>query len=450
MAAQYTPTAEMPLMKGIRADLVQALDEKKSLFEVTLMLGDVVKDLEKVSTEVDIKMTVESFDEGVRLMQMASLLHYVNVKLLRSIIAGTLAYDLHQDPDLGANCQYNDSCSAGTYVVSLSIKGRQGKFLSMRELSRLALEVGEYADGAELWIKNKMAWDDQDLKHIQAMKLIKEIDSKAGRADPGGKPRFGDNPGAIKKLKELGCMFRRRAIASLDAQNNGDTWQIQAPVMVGCTTETIGKRTLAHQPQFTAGNPLHPAANSLTSTTKTWALTLSLLYYLDLEPEVVHVAALPFFDPNDLPRTEILLTTLARSLVWQDGFNVIQGGGKPDENCDERGYEEQKNVCHARDFLKNNLAATLQRIQEVRNKIAIMKNLGKVDLDALETEINKLKTEENELKLKMNEFEKSKAELEKRYKELKEVSDLQDECLKQWAGWKAFLECIEEHNRTEE
>lgn len=212
MAAQYVPTAEMPLMKGIRADLVQALDEKKSLFEVTLMLGDVVKDLEKVGTKVDIKATVESFNEGVPMMQMASLLHYVNVKLLRSIIAGTLAYDLHQDPDLGANCQYNDSCSAGTYVVSLSIKGRQGKFLSMRELSRLALEVGEYADGAELWIKNKKAWDDQDLKHIQAMKFIKVVDNKAGRADPAGKPRFADNAGAVEKLKELQCMFRRRAI----------------------------------------------------------------------------------------------------------------------------------------------------------------------------------------------------------------------------------------------
>lgn len=436
-------------MKGIRADLVQALDEKKSLFEVTLMLGDVVKDLEKVGTEVGIKATVQSFNEGLQLMQMASLLHYVNVKLLRSIIAGTLAYDLHQDPDLGANCQYSDSCSAGTYVVSLSIKGRQGKFLSTRELNHLALLVKDYADGAELWNKNKKAWDNQDHKHIQAKKFIKEVDNAAGRADPGGKPRFGDNGGAVEKLKELRCMFRRRVIASLDVQNHGNTWQIQAPVMVGCTTETIAKRTSAHKPQFTAGN-LHPAANSLTSTTKTWALTLSLLYYMNLEPEVVHVAALPFFDPNDLPRTEILLTTLARSLVWQDGFNVIQGGGKPDENWDERGYEEQKNVCYSRDFLKNNLAATLQRIQEVRNKIAIMKNLGKVDLDALETEINKLKTEENELKLKMNEFEKTKAELAKRHKELKEISDLQDEYLKEWAGWKAFLECIKESNRTEE
>lgn len=220
--------------------------------------------------------------------------------------------------------------------------------------------------------------------------------------------------------------------------------------MVGCTTETVAKQTLVHEPQFTDGNSLHPAANSLTSTTKTWALTLSLLYYLDLEPEVVHVAALPFFDPNDLPRTEILLTTLARSLVWQDGFNVMQGGRKLDENWDKRGYEEQKNVCHTRDFLKNNLAATMQRIKRVRNKIAIMKNLGEVDLDALETEINKLKTEENELKSKMNEFEKSKAELEKRYKELKEVAELQDEYLTEWAGWKALLECIEEHNRTKE
>lgn len=175
---------------------------------------------------------------------------------------------------------------------------------------------------------------------------------------------------------------------------------------------------------------------------------------MDLKPEIVHVAALPFFNPTDLPRTEILLTTLARSFVWQDGFNVIQGGGKPDEDWEGRGYEEKKNVCHARDFLKDNLSATLQRIQEVRNKIAIMKNLSKVDLDALETEVNKLKTKQNELHLAVNEFEKTKTEFVERYGEVKKTEKLEDEQLKQWEGWHALLDCIEGSlagdDRTEE
>lgn len=379
----------------------------------------------------------------------ASLLHYVNVKLLRSIIAGTLAYDLYQDADLGANCQYNENCSPGTYVVSLSIRGRQGKFLNIQELRYLADLVMDYAEGADMWFKNGKAWDDNDPQHEEAKSFIKDVDSRVGKVNSDGEPRFGTNSSAIEKLKELARMFLRRANASLDVQNSGQTYQTQAPVMVGCTAETIAKQTKAHVPQWSEVNPLHPAANSLQSTTKTWALTVSLLYYMDLRPDIVHVAALPFFNPTDLPRTEILLTTLARSFVWQDGFNVIQGGGRPDDNCEDRGYEEQKNVCHARDFLKNNLSATLQRVQEVRNKIAIIKNLSKVDLDALEAEVNKLQAAENELHSSVNKFEKTKAEFMERHNEAKETEELGDELLKQWKGWHALLECIED-NCTDE
>lgn len=436
-------------MKGIRAELIQAMDQNKSLFEVTLMLGDVVKDLEKVQGDVSINKTVESFKEGAPLMQMTNLLHYVNVKLLRSIIAGTLAYDLYQDHDLGANCQYNENCSPGTYVVSLSIEGRQGRFLNIQELRYLADLVKDYAGGADMWFKNGKTWDDNDLQHEEAKSFIKDVDSLAGRANPDGEPRFGANGSAIEKLRELARMFRRRADASLDVQNSGQTYQTQAPVMVGCTAETIASQIKAHVPQWTDLNHLSPAADSLQSTTNTWALTVSLLYYMDLKPDIVHVAALPFFDPADLPRTEILLTTLARSLVWQDGFNVIQGGGRADDDWEGRGYEEQKNVCHDRDFLKNNLSATRQRIREVRNKIAISENLSKVDPDALKAEIYKLKAAENELHSSVNKFEKTKAEFMERYSEAKETEELGDELLKQWKGWHALLECIEE-NGTEE
>lgn len=152
---------------------------------------------------------------------------------------------------------------------------------------------------------------------------------------------------------------------------------------------------------------------------------------MNLKPVIVHVAALPFMYKADLPRTEILLTTLARSLVWQDGFNVTQGGGKPDDDTITCGNEEKKNVCHARDFLKKNLSATLQRMKEVRNKIEIIKNLSKIDLDSLETEINRFKERENELEMKVMELESSLADdgFMDKYKELKEIEERQDEAL---------------------
>ena len=447
MPAQYSPSAEKPLMEGIRAKLVQALDENKSLFEIMLMMDDVVEDLEQVRGDVTIKKTLEYFEKGVPMMQMASLLHYVNVKLLKSIIAGTLAFDLYQDPNLGANCQYDENCSAGTYVVSLSIYGRQGKFLNIFELRSLSSLITRYADAAKAWISNNQTWDMQDPGHITKRNFVMEVDNKVSRADAGEVPVFGQSRGAVEKLEELARMFCRRAIPSLDLLAGGQTHQVQAPMMVGCTSETMAKQAKAHYPQMSTSNPLIPAAGSLQSTTNTWGLTVSLLYYMDLKPDIIHVAALPFMQSTDLPRTEILLTTLARSFVWQDGFNIIEGGGNSDDHPEDRGRAEQQNVCHARDFLRNNLSATLQRMQEMRNKIAIIKNLSKVDLDALETEVEKLKAKENELNLAMIQFEKSKSGFMEEYKKLKETEERQDELILMWKAWNAFLDFHEQREK---
>lgn len=429
-------------MRGFRAELVQALDESKSLFEVNLMMEGVVDDLKKVRGDVNINESLQNFQEGVPMMQMATLLHYMNVKLLRSIVAGTLAFDLYQADDLDASCQYDDEASAGTYVVSLSIEGRQGRFLNYHELGQLAGHIETYAEYASMWVRNDHAWNYLDARHLVARSFIEEVDNKASQADADSKPLFGATASAVQKLEELARMFDRRADPTLDVQNGGQTHQVQAPLMVGCTTEKIAKEAKAHYPQWAQGNPRVPAAGSLQSTMNTWGLTVSLIYYLKLIPVIVHVAALPFMYPADLPRTEILLTTLARSLVWQDGFNVTQGGGKQDDPQQVRGYAEQKNVCHARDFLKNNLAATLQRIQEVRNKISTIENLGEMDLDALKAEINKLKAKENELQLAVVEFEEVDAEFMTRYNQLKEIEELQDEALAQWKGWNTFLDSL--------
>lgn len=55
---QYKPSAEKPLMRGIRAELVQALDESKSLFEVMLMMEGVVEEFEQVRGDININETL--------------------------------------------------------------------------------------------------------------------------------------------------------------------------------------------------------------------------------------------------------------------------------------------------------------------------------------------------------------------------------------------------------
>lgn len=68
MPAQYSPSAEKPLIEGIRAKLVQALDENKSLFKIMLIIDNVVKDLKQVRRDVSIKKTVEYFKKSIPTM----------------------------------------------------------------------------------------------------------------------------------------------------------------------------------------------------------------------------------------------------------------------------------------------------------------------------------------------------------------------------------------------
>jgi hypothetical protein len=81
------------------------------------------------------------------------------------------------------------------------------------------------------------------------------------------------------------------------------------------------------------------------------------------------------------------------------------------------------------------------------NKIAIIKNLNKVDLDVLETEVEKLKAKENKLNLAIIQFEKSKSGFMEKYKKLKETEERQDKLILMWKAWNAFLDF---HKQREE
>ncbi|KAJ4394899.1 hypothetical protein N0V93_004119 [Gnomoniopsis smithogilvyi] len=389
----YSPTSEMPLMKGFMARFTQAIDENNSMFEISLMLKDAVDQAKAVSDLIPVERTIGEF-ERERYIQMVQLLHYVHPLMLKAIARGTLAYEHENNPAFRDQYQYNAKTVPGTYAVSVSINGRGGKFLNQRELERLAEYIDEYGDAAEAFHK-KGEWDAmRNIDHAEHMGFVDMVDSKlSGSSSKVGNsaPRFAPAPGTAKNLRELAEMFRRRIDATLpSADDVREDFQIQAPVMIGCTSEAIWEGTEHHEPKFLKDRPLSPTAGSLQSTTPTWALTLSILAVMGMKFKVVRVAALAIFDLKDLSRSEILLTTVAQSLVWQTGFNIIQGGGQYDPKAKKPGYTEEKDVCSKRNFLRVNLNATCQRIQQLRNNLEIRKILQGLNLNDLDQEICQL------------------------------------------------------------
>lgn len=435
----YSPTSEMPLMEGFMASFTQAIDEAESMFEISLMLKDAIEQANSVSALVPLGKTMEAFERD-GYIHMVQLLHYVHPLMLKAIARGTLAFEHEQNPAFRDQYQYNAKTVPGTYAVSVSIKGRGGKFLNQREIKRLVDLIDEYGEAAEAFHKDGK-WDDvRNVTHVQLKGFVAAVDGKLSGVSSKTKdnaPKFAPAPGTVKKVRELSQMFRRRIDPTLPAVDDvEEDYQVQAPIMIGCTSETIWERTEHHEPRFHKDSPLTPTAGSLQSTTPTWGLTLSLLAVMGLEFKVVRVAALAIFNPKDLPRSEMLLTTVAQSLVWQMGFNIIQGGGQYDPKPKKRGYTEEKDVCSKRNFLHTNLDATNNRIQQLRNNLEIRKILHGLDISSLDHEIYQLQDRLDKLTIAVRENIKARDALEEKAEEVQKALNNADTQIQQWKNLK--------------
>jgi hypothetical protein len=145
-------------------------------------------------------------------------------------------------------------------------------------------------------------------------------------------------------------MFERRIRADLDP--TGTVYQLQSPLMVGCSGSSMKKRVESHDP-----------LRALTSTTYTWALTARCIQeVMGLEVGYTCIPVIPVYEEGKLSMSEQLLTTLARSFTTQHGYNVIQGGGRKEIRAKE--LAETKNIVHGRaQWLADNLKATMAELQ---------------------------------------------------------------------------------------
>lgn len=393
-------------MSGFMADFTRCIDNTRSMFEISLMLQQAVDEAKKVTGRTAMHKTLLAF-EGSGYQKMINLLHYLHPRTLKAIVRGTLAYEYMQDPEFRMH-QYNGNEVAGTYAVSMCIEHRKGRFLNGQELELLASFIEDYVSAATACRDNGWHWDANDISHGIHETFVQQVDG-AYSLPTNGRPKFAKTDAALEKLTELAAMFGRRINRALDP--GGLEHQIQAPMMIGCTSEIITERTKDHAPHYGVLK-LANLASCLENTTNTWGLTLSIIKScLHLEPEVVHMAALAIFDSEDLPLSEMLLTTVAQSLVWQTGFNIIQGGGEADR--EGRGFKDEKNVCYDRTFLSHNLQCTLKRIQHIRNNMAISDILKSMDLDSLDVQVKELQQAELELGELVEKYTAAKKALDK-------------------------------------
>ncbi|KAH7220589.1 hypothetical protein BKA60DRAFT_646452 [Fusarium oxysporum] len=220
----------------------------------------------------------------------------MSVPVVRSIVENTFAFDVttnaikpFQLPS--ANL---DSETPGVYVVGIRMKNQDGQFLNINELELLIHDMKLYIEGAK-----PSTW---------SMLLTATWEHR----DPNSGPCFIEKAEEVPRIKALINRFEGMCDRSLGP--TGRLYISQSPLYVGCSKD-LKKRMRAY------------ARHSVKGINKPLGLTVCILRKHNRSPELVTGCVLRILKRQQLPMSEQLVYTIARSLVYEHGFNAVESGG---------------------------------------------------------------------------------------------------------------------------
>ncbi|KAK8135225.1 hypothetical protein PG984_007237 [Apiospora sp. TS-2023a] len=344
----------VPLMSGARLDMYRAL-HCDSYYQLLLLLNKHSALLEKNTANLRFVQpaALKIQQDHVNKRALAMLLLCIPPELLNSIVKGTLAYDV-LNPAGSKPFTYQPD-NMGTYIYGLAIHGRSGHFLNIMEIESLIEALKKYSD---CYLRQKAhggnpvtAWDNA------LARWARGIDSAYG-SRPGNSPdklRFITNDDALKRINTFIQGLQRRCDAISAAGKSKTVYLTQSPLGVGCSGD-LAHRMPQHHPNDSAG---------LRHSTYTWGLTLCLIKKeLSLTPHTVVLPVLQVWDNDHLGQSEILVSALASSYCFQDGFNVCGAGGQPGNLPEPKLLEIKRYMLSVQPFFGRNSDALLQELQK--------------------------------------------------------------------------------------
>lgn len=386
MANPYdNPQARTPLMTGNLARALQAYfggdEDKPSVYSLWLHLPMAEQELRRLSNKVDLKYTCKMLSSPNH--DLLHLMWAIPPPMMRALLRQTVGFEFNRkDPAIRAV-----SDAPGVYVTIIEPDGRRGKFMTRRETARAVRTIETYATLAPHFnrfhsnnpgfdLRYKLAKvpdaviesgfdlaaflqdfgiyfevpdepDKQcsepyfvvDTASESTRKCIQEAATFIWSVDNATYLRmrghgiwethnrgcrllpWDEAPGHAKgRLHRLGEMLKRRLGATVDDVLSSSDAQVdvnmeQTPQYVGC-------------------------ANSLLDRMKVYSMSRDIRYinahirilacvmsHMNIDLEIKARVVLRTWTAEQLPVAERLVMVLARSLVWQDGFNSEEGGG---------------------------------------------------------------------------------------------------------------------------
>lgn len=329
--------AELPVANKLGQLLVEELDRGTSLDEVFHIVKDMARELTSHGY-IQCPRTKTVFENGSDTeAELRILFHTIHRDTLRSLVLGCIAYDFHDQDSENWKNVYSPK-GAGSYVVAISIKGRDGGFLSRSEINALSELVEKYKNACVAWSmiddsygqSSQVSRQQEELLAL-AMVIDNELVRKKGQEwtvnDRYREPKCRSGRNGTANAEALIQMLHRRQ----DENFQSNVPQKQSPVYVGCAHH-VNKRSLAHD----------PGLGSLLGSSSMLKLMLACIRYMGLKPLVHTIPLVMVWKEEQISLSEILVTVLAQSLVTVHGLNIIQPG--TNSSMDERNTDHYDDV----------------------------------------------------------------------------------------------------------
>jgi hypothetical protein len=340
-----TQSTEMPLITGWMNEALEALSDETHL-DFLLFRTSIATRQALHSGFIDTGLTVKALQEDMGSLYTRLMLA-IPRPVARSIVRHTVAYDSVSGAASGEPLYTYSRDHKGVYVASMAISGRGGKFLKKSELEELIRRLQEYIRAVKVYLKDGAVW-----KSAADRKVVADVDNmfRVNLTVPGLRWVTTGN------LPKVEAMVKMLEGYKWDLAVDGVPMK-QCPLMVGCSQNAVGKRCYSHTPP-----------SGMSGTTATWGLTLCLIKAMGLTPEVRTLTVLTTVEKEELPAAERLVTALAQSLVSQDGFNIVDGGGSSENDSAEPVNDAKRHIYGEMSWLSDH---TKSVINETRRRIAL-------------------------------------------------------------------------------
>ena len=366
-------TAEIPVIEGSRKSLIEALISDVSLFGLTTMLHEVENEACKAqcfslwNTGQILRQLCRMDKHSPNAFDAWEIFHAIPREILKSIVLRTVGYDAYQGMrGYGKN-------GPGIYLLSISIEGRDGRFLTWTEMETLVKNMAKYLEGARiiLGVVPKGTYGHWQQKDLEAFTRGIDATYVTGRK-LNDSPLFSKkDPKDKSKLSAAAELFLEsleRQLGVMKALDPAGTVQtMQAPLYVGCGT-VVKDRVKTYEPK---------PSSTIGGANVFYTLLLSLLKYQNLVPKHHVVVAARVWKKDQLKIAERLIAGFALSYPDWGGINNTEAGSSG--GSDSISYEG----CEKYVFLKEtHMGENIrQSMEDMNHRIEAGKLIEQADTD---------------------------------------------------------------------